>query len=398
MPESKRQSGQHGLPLLITVDVCDGAYDPGERKARFKHVMETLPEIGAILNEVLNGGRSGPLPVTWFVRSDSQVDEATGSAAGLVRGWSDFWDEVRRAGGELGWHPHLYKREEQAWKPIRDPKRLASEADKIWRDVVASGWRPTSCRVGESVGCNELMAFLESAGILVDSTALPGRMRDDGLRRFDWQITPDFPYHPAKVEYRRPAQTLADGDRVTGEQPLKLLEIPFTTAAIRAPYDSFDPSTRPLKRYIDLSYDPDRLRRGIGNFKDFRYLALVIHPLQAAGREIPHGGLVFGGAEVLRTNLKMVLDGIERAGRVRKLLTMTAFRDLWVAREKLAGSQAMQSSGEKVQKRGKVGRTKGSTMRSSVEGAKSTSKAAPVKPSVKGASRPRKATPQKRRG
>jgi hypothetical protein len=319
------------LPVLITVDVCDGAFDTADRKARFKHVMDSLPEIKDTLNEVINAGRGGMLPVTWFVRSDSQVAENTGDAAGLVRGWSTFWDEIRDLGGEIGWHPHLYKRDDQGWKPIREPKRLTAEAEKIWHEITSLGWRPTASRIGESVGANELMVFLDSVGIKCDSTALPGRVRDDGTRFFDWQRTPQMPYHPAKGDYRRPAESRGASDKKDGEEPLGILEIPFSTASIRAPYDPHDPSTRPPKRYIDLSYDPEPLRRGLGRqFSTLQYLSLVIHPMQAIGRGVPDGGLVVGGKDVLRTNLRTIMESIEQLGRTPYLLTMSAFRSLWL--------------------------------------------------------------------
>lgn len=329
--KDQSQKAQRELPVLITVDVCDGAYEPGERKSRFKNIMEVLLDVRSKLNEAINGGKEKSLPVTWFVRADGQVKENIGDTAGLLRGWSKFWQEVKSQGGEIGWHPHLYKRDDQGWRPIRDPKRLASEAEHIWRDIAGSGWHPQICRIGESVCSTELMCFLDSVGILVDATALPGRARDDGLRWFDWMGTPNTPYHPARCDYRRPAQTLGSSDKVEGEEPLGIIEIPFTMAEIRAPYDSTDPAAKPPRRYLDLSYDPDRFRRGVVPFlKSWNYLVAVIHPLQASERDIPEGGLVVGGTDVLKKNLQTILENLEEIGRNPNFLTISSFKDLWL--------------------------------------------------------------------
>ena len=404
MPTSTRDRPalqQRELPVLITVDVCDGAYDPGDRKARFKHVMDALPAIRDVLNEIINAGRGGLMPVTWFVRSDSQVGEATGDAAGLVRGWSAFWQEVRDLSGEIGWHPHLYKRDEQGWSPIRDPKRLSDEAGRIWREITAAGWKPLSCRMGESVCSSELMVFLDSIGLRCDSTALPGRVRDDGVRWFDWQRTPILPYHPAKGDYRRPPESLGASDRIEGEEPLSILEIPFTVAGIRAPYDPRDPSTRPPRRYIDLAYDPERLRRGFApQIRGSKYLVLVIHPLQTAGKYVPQGGLVIGGIDVLRANLRMVMDGIEQADRIPRLVTMSGFRNLWMG-EDIGALETEDLAVDQVKgakKRGSRERKKDGVRASSADAAKGARRGRGAKPKLTAASRSRKAAPRKRPG
>lgn len=391
------------IPLLITLDVCDGAYEPGERKSRFKNLMDTLPEIRDVLKDVINLGKGGKLPVTWFVRADSQVADFTGDAVGLMRGWSKFWQEARDLGGEIGWHPHLYKREEQVWKPIRDPKRLASEADRIWREIIASGWRPVSSRIGESVCSTELMAFLDSAGIKIDSTALPGRSRDDGARWFDWRKTPGSPYFPAKADYRRSAESRGSGDRPEGEEPLSILEIPFTMAATKAPYDAKETPASQPRRYIDLSYDRDLLRKGLGrSFKDLKYLMAVVHPLQAVGREIPEGGLIVGGLETLRANVRMIFESVEQAGRSPKALTLSDFRAHWLnqgtSKSHLNGAVPEAADKPSKKRESKYDKKKGGSLMSKFEGGKAVRGSSTSKPSAKGGSRPRPTSPRKPKG
>jgi hypothetical protein len=53
--------------------------------------------------------RLGKIPITWFVRADGQLESILGSAAYLIEKYDRWWTTVRRAGHEIGWHPHLYR-------------------------------------------------------------------------------------------------------------------------------------------------------------------------------------------------------------------------------------------------------------------------------------------------
>ncbi len=384
------------LPVLITVDVCDGSFDQGERKQRFHALMELMPAIRDMLLQVI-GDRSGNvLPVTWFVRADMHVKEITGNAMGLFHGWRDFWDDVRSRGGEAAWHPHLYKPHGRKWVPIRDPRRLKSAADRIWHEIAGEQWKPLTSRMGESVGSSELMSFLDSIEIIADASALPGRRRDDGLRWFDWEGTPDRPYHPARVDYRRPSKATAGGDRVEGEKPLGILEIPFTMAPIRAPYDRTD-ALKNLRRYIDLSYDSDILRKGIaGIFRVTDYVVVVLHPMQTVGKEVPEGGLVVGGLDTVSRNLGTIIGTIRDANRTPKLMTMEEFARAWLGTERTGEAEETDDgkSAEKREQRDQ--RAKGGTQRTRIE----TEKAARLstKGGVRAENRRPPRGPRKRRG
>jgi len=319
---------QRELPLVLTVDVCDGAFDSGDRKSRFGAMMEILPEIFESLSVVFRRMSDGTMPVTWFIRADSQVKEATGGdTLGLYNGWRDFWDDVTESGGELGWHPHLYRKQGDNWVPIRDHKKLMDEANRIWHDLKDSFWHPEVSRTGESVCSNELMTFLDSIGIRADSSALPGRKRDDGARWFDWEITPEEIYHPVDGDYRRPSKAMAEGDRVAGETSLGIMEIPFSMVHVRAPYDS---DAVRFKRYMDLSFAPKLLQASYATyFSDAPYVLAVIHPLQAVGREIPEGGLVSGGIDVLTKNLELIFNFAKLSGRRIRPLTLGKLADFY---------------------------------------------------------------------
>lgn len=356
------------IPVLVTIDVCDGAYEPGSRRNRFREVMNTLPAMRILLRKAIQE-RSNGLPLTWFVRADGQVSDLMGNSAALYNGWKKFWDESVEDGGEVGWHPHLYKRTGQAWLPIRDEKKMAIEAERIWGELTSSGWIPTSCRIGESVSSTELMNFLDTAGLHVESSALPGRIRDDGIRSFDWGETPMKPYHPAKADYRRPPRQFGDGDRPGGETPLKILEIPFTMAPVRAPYDSIEPGKPEPSRYIDLSYDPSSIQAGLSRvLAGLQYLMVIIHPLQASGRSVPAGGLVQGGIDVTEKNIRGIIDQIEKIGRTPRFMTLTGFYSLLIGEKPEVAAGSRQTEPKSREER--YVRKKGASQRSNVEGRK----------------------------
>ncbi|MCX6646618.1 MAG: hypothetical protein NTY09_09695 [bacterium] len=309
------------LPILITVDVCDGAFDSASRPSRFAQLIESLPPIFDLLKETICSHTSNEsCPVTWFVRADTQVKVSLGSTTALLDTLPDFWLAIEKSDGEIGWHPHFYFMSDGIWLPIRDKKKIELEARQIWDEITSSGWKPKVCRMGESVGSNDLMQFLDSIGMLADLSALPGRKRDDIARSFNWVTTPQSPYHPDISDYRKP-----------GDNPFSILEIPFTMAPVRAPYDSPDLRDSEIRRYIDLSYDPSRLKYGLENIQDkVNYLVAVIHPLQATGISVPDGGLVIGGLENVRENLKNILELFSERTIVFK--TASEFAGDWISK------------------------------------------------------------------
>ena len=314
------------LPVLITVDVCDGAFDRSDRKSRFADLIDSLPIIKKALSDFFRNIIYARIPVTWFVRADLQVAACIGNVCGLFESLRDFIADSKKEGGEIGWHPHLYEKSGELYKPILDPVRMADEAESIWRKISDSGLKIVSSRIGEGVCSNELMDRLNSFGILFDSTALPGRYRDDASRKFDWRITPPLPYNPLRTDYRAASDSTDTTEGKTG----RILEIPFSMAEIRAPYDSTEAAQSPPKRYLDLSFETSSLIKGIIPIAGkIPYLMLVIHPLQAIGKEIPSGGLVTGGIDNLNRNLAEIYRVISESGRSADFITVSELGNLW---------------------------------------------------------------------
>src|SRR5262249_29889442 len=150
-------------------------------------------------------------------------------------------------GNELGWHPHLYEKRvdpsgDERYFPIRDEAAACEQIVSTFRAIGRAGLAFESVRIGEAWHASRAMCTLDTLGLRVDSTAIPGRSRNDDVLSFDWRPTPAQPYHPSRKDHRVPA---APGS----EESLAILEIPMTTVPIRADYDR-----EPLARYLNLAF------------------------------------------------------------------------------------------------------------------------------------------------
>jgi hypothetical protein len=166
---------------------------------------------------------------------------------------------------------------------------------------------------------------------------------------------------------------------------------------VRAPYDPGGESVGTLKRYIDLSYDPQRLSDSLRTVPPkLPYLSLVIHPLQASGREVPDGGLVIGGHDALRKNLRTVLEMVERIGRSPQFMTIAAFRKMWLGEK--GDFEEGEFPVEKQKRESRDERKKGATKRAGMEGDKAVRRMESPRHGVKEGSRRRRPDPRRQRG
>src|SRR5262249_27642296 len=114
-----------------------------------------------------------------------------------------------------GWHFHL-----MSYDPAR--RSFGFDADPAWlnaaHDALGAHFDVRSTRIGWDYGSTALFNRLNTLGIAVDFSALPGHVGwqwagHDRLR-VDWSKSPDAPYHPADDDYQRPGN-------------LRLLEVPI---------------------------------------------------------------------------------------------------------------------------------------------------------------------------
>ncbi|HSU88571.1 MAG TPA: hypothetical protein VLL56_07030, partial [Terriglobia bacterium] len=83
------------LSLVVTVDVDnDGVSLADERNRLSWRGLELIPTIADIVH-----GRG--LPVTWFVRADSQLRNVYGHPSYLLDGYRPLWCKLKDQGDEI---------------------------------------------------------------------------------------------------------------------------------------------------------------------------------------------------------------------------------------------------------------------------------------------------------
>jgi hypothetical protein len=300
--------------VVVTVDVDNDGAAAGERTALAWTSMERLPALKAVFERV-------GVCVTWFVRADNQLMDVYGTAAHLLLAHEPLWARVVGAEDELGWHPHVYRwcGETRRYIGERDPARFVDQLKAAHSDLTSQGYRFASVRIGEAFHCNATMQAVEDLGLSVDSTAIPGRKRDDGSRVFDWASTPNHPYHPSRADYR-----------VAGaSDPRELLEVPMTTAPIRTAYDSGE-----VHRYLNPSFHHQIFRGAIERHLAERealqaeehVLTLILHPDEVVPRDRAHSLYAFSLDEVQR-NMEYLVARLKELGVEHRALRMRDVRE-----------------------------------------------------------------------
>ena len=120
-------------------------------------------------------------------------------------------------------------------------------------------------RIGECFMNNKLMNAINKSEIKIDSSALPGRKRNDREKFFDWEKTTNDFYYVSKKDYRESSNENYD-----------ILEMPLTTILMKAIYDKI-----PIKRYFNLSFKSDVLFKNAESYiKNNNNLVSITHPFE----------------------------------------------------------------------------------------------------------------------
>jgi len=283
--------------LAITADIDnDGVALENERTRLSWRSLDQL----AMLAEIIRNYR---FPTTWFVRADPQLKDYYGSASYLLEEHRALWREFAACGDEIGWHPHLYaRRADGGYEPERNDERLTIALRRTYSDLTRDGCTFASVRIGEAMGSNAIMQTLAELGLRVDSSAIPGRVRDDSARRFDWGSTPNRPYWPSIADYRVP-----------GTPALGILEVPMTSIPVKAPYDP-----KPLLRYANLAYRPAIFATALEGWfaqaaTDDAVLTLIFHPEELLSGSSDHP-LYALAHDALDANILTLLNLAQRHG------------------------------------------------------------------------------------
>jgi len=282
--------------------------------------LERLQRLPYHLGEL---SQPSPVPVTWFVRADGQLESILGRADYLLETHAKFWQEVTQAGHELAWHPHLYKhpRAKDVATMITDPLEAQDELDRLW-DRLRDTFRARSFRNGEGWHSLETYAAVERLGFQCDSTAIPGRKGGSG-HPMKWDGAPNQPYFPDR------------GNLCKSGPARALIEVPMNTWLLQAPYDS-----SPRTRYINPAVHSHLFASALRNWEnacreslaDLCIWVMIFHPdevLSDAGAD----ALYSRSLGELCQNLSSFEETLRKLGHDFQWLTVADAADLWRAHQ-----------------------------------------------------------------
>jgi hypothetical protein len=172
------------------------------------------------------------ITITWLIRvDDGPVYD------NMLKLFKTDIQEFQAKGDEIGIHIHtlFWNPTISRWIQTTDPSheaRIVHHSIELFRNIL--GFNPHSVRMGWNAMSNSIMNALDSKGILVDASALPGvscfGKFDKRDNIYNWCGAPQEPYHPNFLDYK------SRGD-------MKILEIPIT---------SLGRPVRKISRVIDL--------------------------------------------------------------------------------------------------------------------------------------------------
>lgn len=256
------------ITILLTIDVDADYFDSSFKKnINFKNQWKGY-EIGIplLLDNIFNLTDSfgESLVATWFIRADNQIKYHFGDYSYLAQNKINFWNTLLSSGHEIGWHPHLYENFNGNWEQAINEEQIVEQLNKSYKSLNQTfDNRIKTSRIGEAFFSKLIGRTIDDLNIHFDSTALPGRVRIDGTRSFDWTKTESKPYYPCKNDYR-----------ISSSNNFNFIEVPFTMISTLAEYDKI-----PLYRYFDLSFKHNCIKDGINELiYDGNYLNLIIHP------------------------------------------------------------------------------------------------------------------------
>jgi hypothetical protein len=199
------------MKILIGCDV-DPVLPPVLRRAPVGDIWQCLDN----LDHLIVAAQGALPPITWLIRADESVRFASGDFASGYTAKRSLWQKLLTDGHELGWHMHLmsFDKRQDCFAFDPEPSWLPDACGAL-----SAHYTVRSTRTGWDYANNALFQQLETLGIEIDFSALPGNLAWYKVGRqtlpVDWSRCPDAPYHPSADDYQRPGN-------------LNLLEIPIT--------------------------------------------------------------------------------------------------------------------------------------------------------------------------
>jgi hypothetical protein len=309
------------LYIAITCDVVCDYFDrsiwggPGVAPMQWRGVEFGMDMMVDALSSFKDRRSQSPR-ITWFITVDNHMEEHYGTPTYLLERYADQWDKCRNRGDELAWHVYQHQTGRQ-WHPEENPDKWRAGLATCKERMEEMGFSPRSTRIGGTYCTNDIMQILEELDIACDMTALPGRKRDEGGLKLDWEPTPDRAYHPMKADYRIP-----------GDPAHSLLEIPLTVIPVKAAYDE-----KPFRRYADLSFHHQALSPGLQKFLEQNrdYLQTIIHPSAVLGDIVSkRHGLISFAIEDFTRNIHTIIEYCNISDRSFEFVTASELADVFL--------------------------------------------------------------------
>ena len=306
------------LFVALTCDTDADIFDPSlggmEHAPQWLGVQKGIPAMYTVAESIANDFEL-KVKFTWFVRVDDHVAFYHDDPCYLLNKYSEMWEHRRKAGDEIAWHPHIYSYENKTWGSETNPHKVEEILKRNSLAFALCESSPRICRIGEAWFDNNVAKLLDDIGIICDSTAMPGRLRQDEFRTLDWRATPQLPFHPSINDYRIP-----------GTDPRNYLEVPMSMIKVKAPYD-----TEPYFRYVDLSFHHALMKKGLNEFiEKSSLLVSMTHPSGVLSSLSPeHGhGLISFDLDNYYNNLYYIVKQAQTLGKEVKFITMSEIPDL----------------------------------------------------------------------
>lgn len=278
-----------------------------------------LEQVQRLPEELSGFSGLGRVRMTWFVRADGQLENILGNAAYLLETYDAFWTNVKKAGDEMAWHPHLYRHEraDDAAVIITDPRQAQDEVERLWSSLKAT-LTPTVFRNGEGWHVPETFAAVERLGFRCDSTAIPGRTGGPG-HPMNWAGAPNQPYFPLSNDLCKPGPARS------------LLELPMNTWRLQAPHDD-----APRLRYMNPAVHPRLFANALKNWEnacklltaDLCIWVMIFHPDEVLATQ-GDDALYSRSTRALCTNLVAMADAVRRLGHDFEWVTVSDAAERW---------------------------------------------------------------------
>jgi hypothetical protein len=197
----------------------------------WRGMLEGIPRAKDKLQKLTDSDGKPPV-FTWNLRVDHQIKQIYGAYNRILTAHTDFLLGLEKTGDELSWHPHFWCYDEkrkvwyQNYQDVDWQVEMLKKAFAAYQEVLPG--RARTVRTGWSYHNNRTFATLDKLGVEVDISGIPGlrilpKKKQVRLSNFyDWSITPDKPFYPSAVDYRREAKET--------ERRYSLLEAPNFTA------------------------------------------------------------------------------------------------------------------------------------------------------------------------